>query len=292
MKTFLASFALSLLMVSCCGTQEQTPTENTTGNMALQNNTYEAINTVRLTVAEGKRLIAKGLYSNSSIQDKLVDGMVIITRGSSNTYIAEEFVNFDKPHGALVTGKIIPTGSPDFSKDIEKVGEIIIVNGTVVDMPYSEALEKMQAGDIIFKGANLINYNLGQSAICIGAANGGTVGALKPYVGQGKGRWITPVGLEKDCSAELFQYSEMLANAESRKGTTLLDVTTDTEIYTEIEAIKEFADVDVYPIAKGGVAGAEGGISLMICGDADQVAKAVAAVNTVIGERPFAPVQN
>ncbi len=282
MKTFLASFALILLMSGCSSSNE-----NTTQNMAVNNSEYEVIKTVRLTVAEGKRLIAKGLLENSDVKAKLEKGMVIIARGSTNTYIAEEFVNFDAPRGALVSGKILPAKSADFSKNIDKASEVVIVDGAVVDMPFAKALESMQDGDIIFKGANLMNYNLGQSAVCIGAANGGTVGALKPYVGEGKGRWITPVGLEKDCSAELFQYSEMLAAAEGRKGTTLLEVTTDSEIYTEIEAIKEFANVDVYPIAKGGIAGAEGGISLMLCGSMIEVNKAVAAAQEVMGEQPF-----
>ncbi len=249
---------------------------------------YETVSTVRLTVAEGKRLIAKGLLANEAVQSKLAKGMVIITRGTTNTYIAEEFVDFAEPHGAFVTGKITPHGQADFSKDIAKREEIVIVDGKVVDMSYKEALAQAKDGDIVFKGGNMLNYELGQAGVCIGRADAGTVGAFAPYLSSGAVSWVLPIGLEKDSSFDLQIVADMLAhNTERRNRTTLLWVTDAADIYTEIEAIREFADVDIMPIATGGVSGAEGGVSLLLCGSKAEVQKATEAVESVLGEEPF-----
>ncbi|MFI3265740.1 MAG: hypothetical protein R3Y15_01135 [Rikenellaceae bacterium] len=244
---------------------------------------YELISTVRLTVAQSKRLIAKGLRCNKDVQDRLNKGIVVITRGSTNTYIAEEFVGYDNPRGSFVTGKIIPKGSEDFALGLDKSNDIVLIDGVVVDMPLVEAIAKMDEQDIIFKGANLINYSKSQAGICIGAPDGGTVARIK----KGKGRWVTPVGLEKDCSADLFEYAGFISSGQCSMETVPMDVTCQSEIYTEVEAIKEFAPVDVCLAAKGGLSGAEGGVSLIICGDKEQVSKAMDVVGSLVGEPSF-----
>ncbi|MFI3301664.1 MAG: hypothetical protein SNH35_03910 [Rikenellaceae bacterium] len=282
MKKIL-SFALMLALCSCGS--EATQTAEIAPSNAKE---YETINTVRLTVAEGKKLIAKGLFANADVQAKLQKGMVIITRGTTNTYIAEEFVGYAGERGSLVTGKIIPTGKEDFTKGITRSDDLVIIDGKLVEMSYADALAKMSDGDIIFKGANLMNYSKSQAGICIGAPDGGTVARLSPYAKSGAARWIIPVGLEKDTSSDLLEISDMLAlNSERRNKATLLWAVESKDIYTEIEAIKEFANVDVLPIANGGVAGAEGGVSLLICGTKAEVAKATAAAESVIGEGAF-----
>lgn len=272
-----------LTLCSCGGEATQTVAE-----MPTQTKEYETINTVRLTVAEGKKLIAKGLFANADVQAKLKKGMVIITRGTTNTYIAEEFVGYAGERGSLVTGKIIPQGQADFTKDIKRADDIAIIDGEVVEMAYADALAKMSEGDIIFKGANLLNYAKGQAGICIGAPDGGTVARLSPYAKSGAARWIIPIGLEKDCSDDLFEISDMLAlNSERRNKATLLWAVESEDIYTEIEAIKEFANVDVRVIANGGVAGAEGGVSLLLCGSVAEVKKATEVAESVLGESAF-----
>ncbi len=248
---------------------------------------YEKIATVRLTVAEGKRLIAKGIAANPAVRDRLEKGIVIITRGTTNTYIAEQLADLDAPRGAFVTGHIVPNGSRGVSVGIEPVGEIILLEGKRSDIGYSEALAMMGPDDIVFKGANMLNYSLGQAAVNIGAPDGGTVGRLRAYTDKGNGRWIVPVGLEKDTSWDLTLCARVADDEDAdRTGTVLLNIKKG-DIYTEIEAIREFADVDVYPSATGGVRGAEGGVSLMICGSREQVEAALEAVAAVYGEQAF-----
>ena len=78
------------------------------------------------------------------------------------------------------------------------------------DRMLADALKELGEGDIILKGANLLNYARKQAAVCIGAPDGGTTYRLLPYVGEGKARLIIPVGLEKETSANLEEYEKIL----------------------------------------------------------------------------------
>ena len=110
---------------------------------------------------------------------------------------------------------------------------------------------------------------------------------MRRYTDVGKGKWIVPVGLEKETSQDLFEVQKITDGKTQRgRGTVRLSVT-QGNIYTEIEAVKELADVDVFVTAKGGVDGAEGGVSLLVCGKWDEVSKVENLVKQLAGEPPF-----
>lgn len=249
--------------------------------------TYEYMSTIRLTVSESKRLIAKGIAANEYVRERLQNGMVIITLGTTNTYIAEELAGLQAPHGSFVTGRIFPTVKTDFAEKMERHPEIVLVKGKTVDLSYEEALARMEPKDIVLKGANMVNYSKRQAAVCTGAPDGGTVAKLRQYTDKGKGHWIVPVGLEKETSQDLFEVQKLTNGKTQRgRGTVRLNVT-QGNVYTEIEAVKEFADVDVFVTAKGGVDGAEGGVSLLVCGSWNEVSKIENLVKQLAGEPPF-----
>lgn len=248
---------------------------------------YEYIATARLTVSESKRLIAKGIAANKEIRERLENGIVIITLGTTNTYIAEELAGLASSQGSFVTGRIYPGWKEDFAKELERHSEIILIKGEVSDLSYTEALARMEEKDVVLKGANLVNYAKHQAAVCVGAPDGGTVARLRKYTDQGKGRWIVPVGLKKETSQDLFEIQQITnSEAERGAGTVRLHVTRGN-IYTEIEAVKEFADVEVFVTAKGGIDGAEGGVSLLICGNRQEVKKAEEQIRQISGEPAF-----
>ena len=141
-------------------------------------------------------------YQNS---DAVENGMVIITLGTTNTYIAEELAGLDTPRGSFVTGRIYPGYKEDFQKGMKRHSEIVLVKGKMADMSYTDALAKMEPQDIVFKGANMLNYAKRQAAVCVGAPDGGTVAKLRRYTDNGRGRWICPVGLEKSTAQDLFE---------------------------------------------------------------------------------------
>ncbi len=240
---------------------------------------------VTLTVAEGKRLIAKGLAKYPPVQDKLNNGVVIITRGSSNSYLVEEILYTNLARGVFMTGRIQPANSKPVAPDGEPLGELILRNGAVdPDATLIAGLRSMQKGDIIFKGANLVNYREGKAGVCIGHPTGGTMGMFLPFIEKPGIRLIIPVGLEKQTSQNLDELEKISRADRDASGKIPWIKVLPGELFTEIEAIKQFANVDVYQLASGGIAGAEGAVTLAIKGSPEEVKKALAAVSTVLGE--------
>jgi hypothetical protein len=240
-----------------------------------------------LSVAESKRLIAKGITVHPLVRQKLKSGMIIITRGSTNTYIAEELVQLQAPRGKFVTGNI---SNDTINMGDDKISEIVIIDGRQTEMPFKEALAALNIDDIIFKGGNLLNCERKQVAVTVGAADGGTTARIQPYSAKGPARLIVPIGLEKEVWGDLNDYVKILTSDIKREGIVQsLVLHENAEIFTEIEAIKLFGDVKIIPFAAGGIAGSEGSISLVICGKPEEVKKVMAVITEIKGEPAFIP---
>lgn len=244
---------------------------------------------INLTVAEGKRLIAKGIANHPAVKAKLQKGMVIITTGSTNTYIAEELAGLNAPRGSFLTGNLTPHGTPGAGDGLERIPNITLIDGKQADISYEDALKQIGEGDIIFKGGNMLNYDKKQVAVCIGAPDGGTTARIRPATtGEGKARLIVPVGLEKQVYGDLNEYEKIAGSeAEQLAYVPRVWVHRNAEIFTEIEALKTFASVNIIPFGAGGLAGREGGISLAVYGQKEEVQKILDLVASIQGEPAF-----
>ena len=244
----------------------------------------DIVASVNLTVAEAKRLIAKGIAKHPQVQERLKQGTIVIMTGSTNTYIAEELVNLSEPHGSFVIGYITPVGAPNFKEGIASTGDITIIDGQRVEISSEEALKNAKKGDIVFKGANILNYEKKQSALCIGSPTGGPARLAH----ETEADLFVPVGLEKETSCDLAAIADVLTNKPQDVAAPRIWLhPSDAVIYTEIEAIKTIANVNVIAYAVGGIYGREGGVSLAIYGKKDEVQKALDLVASVQGEAPF-----
>lgn len=272
-------------MTSCTQKVEKEVVKTTPEVMASTDDVFAGVN---LTVSEGKRLIAKGIMAIHSVKEKLEKGMIIVTKGTTNTYIAEELLNKSIEHGSFVIGHFAPEGQSPVNADKRHMQEVVIKDGKVLDVTYEEALKMLEPGDIVMKGGNLLNYSMKQAAVCIGAPNGGTTYKLLPYVGEGKAELIIPIGLEKETTANLEILENTLnAGNERLNSVPRLYMFRTGTVFTEIEAILQFADVKVFPYGVGGISGREGGVSLVISGSETEVNKVLELVKTIQGERPF-----
>ena len=288
MKNFFLFIGVIALFTACTGqVQDTNKTQETMENKLMipeiqQNEVFAGIN---LTVAEGKRLIAKRIAHHPQVKERLQKGMVIITSGTTNTYIAEELANLNAPHGSLMTGNFIPQNRKNIAEGLTRVPNIVLIDGQQVNMDYEEALQQMQEGDIVFKGANLLNYAKQQVAVCIGAPDGGTTARIRKAE---KAHLIVPIGLEKETSGDLYAYEKLFENTNERISyVSRVWVHHNAEIFTEIEAVKTIASVNVVPFGTGGIAGREGGISLAVYGAKEEVQKVLDFVTTIQGEKPF-----
>ncbi len=241
-----------------------------------------------LTVSESKRLIALGLKNNPKIKSCFEDGTIVIAKGTTNTYVAEILAQAKMANGDYVNGHILPANAQKHLNKVNVRPEIILKNGKISELIFPSVLDAMNSNDIILKGANIINYEKKQAGIIIVHPTGGTCGAIEKPVLENNIKVIIPVSLEKDCSCDIKLLSEKSKDIKSKaKGDSPYIWHLEGEIFTEIEALKTFADIDILIIGKGGVGGAEGSVSFAISGTKENIDKAMDIVKSVQGEKEY-----
>jgi hypothetical protein len=243
---------------------------------------------VVLTVSESKRLIGKAIAQSSFVKDALKEGMVIITRGSTTTYVAEEILNKTIPHGAFLTGRTQPATEKNRLETEPNIGEIVLIKGEWrKDLSLADAVKDLKPGDVVIKGANALDYKNKLSAGLIGAPNSGTTGTIIPYITGSKAKLLIPVGLEKEIGADLIDVvRKMQEPLKSLHNVPSMYLYTG-EIITEIESLKILADVSATHIASGGIQGAEGAVMLLLRGPEENVKNALEIIKGIQGEPRF-----
>lgn len=245
-----------------------------------------------LTPWESKRLIAKAVAQLPEVQYALENGIVCIARGTTTSFVVDEvltdsLINFEKEKYCM--GCIEPDRLCLAQKK-NQLPEISFVRGEIKEIPSKEMIKEMGSEDVFIKGANAVDCNF-QAGILLGSPVGGTIGRAIGAVYAKGINFVVPVGLEK-----LIPYS--VRDVLSFTGFTKVDYAmgmpvglfpVQGKVVTEIQALERF-DVTVVPIASGGVNGAEGAITLSICGDTNKVEKALQVVTSVKGEKPL-PIQ-
>ena len=237
-----------------------------------------------LTVAESKRLIAKGVAQADFVRRAMEEGTLAIGSGTTDGYIVEEITGEPIDKTAFVTGHTVP-GDYSGPKLAYTHPDLVIRKGERLEIKASEALEDMGPGDVLVKGCNALNYEWQQAAVLIGHPTGGGVGKAVGTVIARRICYLHTVGLEKSVPADLNEVAARLNEDPLGQGPTLAVVP--GRIFTEIEALEVLAGVDVTPAAAGGVGGAEGAVWLAIFGTRTQIDKAQEVIDSVRGEPPF-----
>jgi hypothetical protein len=237
-----------------------------------------------LTVAESKRLIAKGVAALGMIQDRMEEGVVVLTSGSTNAYVYEELTGKTIDKRAYISGRTIPA-KRQAAWEVTRMPDMVWVNGEPrPDLDRFSVLEVMEEGDIYIKGANALNYAAGVAGITIGHPTGGTIGGALGAIISKKIRLLIPVGLEKEVPLDLHEISAIIAEPDESLGKVYSLWPVHGGVFTEIEALRVLFDVEALPTAAGGLAGAEGSLRMMIRGDAEAVGQAMALIRSIQGE--------
>src|SRR5512136_1664435 len=253
-----------------------------------------------LTPAESKRLIGKAVAQMPIVKNALANGMVIIIKGTTNAYVAEEITRNKADHAAFVTGRIEPEKGAKNLPKVKPIPHLILEKGKVVDIPLPEAAKKLKAGDVVIKGANALDYKNKMAATDILDPAGGTLGATFPFVVARKVYFVIPVGLEKLVAGDIVDLTlkmrEPMESLPAPSGSSSAPFPGDIipsmwlltgEIVTELEAIKILTGATAFQSSAGGVSGAEGGVWLVFRGTRDQVKKALDLVRSIQGEPPY-----
>jgi len=248
-----------------------------------------------ITPAAGKRLIAKTLAKHPAIVKALKNGTVVIVAGTTNGYVAEEILkthnianDFSRKHffrGITLPPTQTVTGEGRLADESKFPGDVIITNGVLQKgKTIADVIDSLKEGDVIVKGANVLDLTRRQAAILIGHPKAGTIGLALPAVVGRRVKLILPVGLEKRVNSDLDVLSEKL-NAPGIKGYRLLPVI--GEVFTEIEALQALTGAEVDLIAAGGVCGAEGSCMISVSGNEDQEEFAEQVIASISGEPAF-----
>jgi len=253
-----------------------------------------------LTVAESKRLIGKAVAQMPIVKNALANGMVIIIKGTTNAYVAEEISGKKTDHAAFVTGRIEPEKGPKNLPPAKPVNHLILEKGQAVDIPLPEAAKKLKAGDVVIKGANALDYKNKTAAINILDPSGGTTGITMPFIVARKAHLVIPVGLEKlvagdvvDLTLKMREPMKTLpapagGSPSAFPGYNVPSMWLLTgEIVTELEAIKMLTGATAFQSSAGGVSGAEGAVWIVFRGTRDQVQKALELTRSIHGEPPY-----
>ncbi len=239
-----------------------------------------------LTVSQSKRLIARGVKNHPVVKAAFNIGTIAICRGTTCSYVAEEFLGHKLEPLSYTTGLTLPPKPfPDITSPKSTVHDIIIRRGEIhMDGETSvEAAQNMNPGDVIIKGANALNYARSIAGCLVGHPKGGTVGGFwGPLYGR-KIRLIIPVGLEKEIAGDITAVSNI--SMEENPGNALMPMT--GNIITEIEAINILTDAQAFQIAAGGVRGAEGAVRLLISGTPEQINEVKKLISGIEHEEPF-----
>ena len=241
---------------------------------------------VVLTVAESKRLIAKGVAALPQVQSAMETGMIVVATGTTNAYVLQEMwgKNFDlrRYRSGITTPK-----EPEKKNEPmeERIPDIIFKNGEVDEsLDRYNAVEHMKKGDIYIKGANALDYVNNMAGVLIGSGTGGTVGAVLGSIIGKKIELIIPIGLEKIVVDDMYELSWIASQMDS-EGPSLWPIS--GTIITEIEALGMLTGVDTYLYSAGGVAGAEGAVRLLIDGTDEDVQAALDLIESIKGEPKY-----
>mgnify|MGYP005841677097 CR=1 FL=1 len=242
---------------------------------------------ITLTVAESKRLIARGVVAHPAVRARLRQGMVMVSTGSTNAYVLEELLGEKIDKRAYVTGRFTPVGKR-LDWPAQNRPDAVFRDGRLApELDRFSSVKAMAPGDVFIKGANALNYERRLAGIWVGGEGGGTIGGVLGWIITRGLHLLLPVGLEKCVPYPIEAAASAIGDADEAIGpiTGLFPVY--GEVFTEVEALRTLADVEAIPCGAGGIAGAEGGTALLLRGEAEAVRRALSLVEGLRSEPPF-----
>lgn len=229
-----------------------------------------------LNTWENKKLLAKTIVEHPLVKEAL-NHTIAIGRGVTNAYILQELlkvtnsdlsVNIDNYVAGIIDGDLW------LSDPETRTAEVVIRNGKAEFEPIAETMKKMGPNDLIIKGANVIGLDM-VPGVLVAHPQGGTIGAVYSIaVSQGI-NILVPISIEKFVPIEVSTISNDLGGQKGIDKAQGLPVgihpITYCDIFTEIDAFKLIANVDVFPIGAGGLYDGAGARVYEINGDKEDI---------------------
>jgi hypothetical protein len=238
---------------------------------------------VVLSSAASKRVIAKGVAAHSSVRRALAEGRIVITRGTTNAFVAEELCGKKIDRGAYAAGFIDRRWN--VNSRVGEMEEIVLVNGEATGESPEKTLAALAAGDVVIKGGNALDP-WGIVGVLLASATGGTVGR---YVAVALARgveFVIPISISKSIHTSVIDLSQEMGvgRIALHDGLPCGIFPLHGQVVTEVDALHLLFGVDAAHVASNGVGAGRGSTSLFLYGDDAAVRKAYELVESLRDE--------
>lgn len=237
-----------------------------------------------ITPSAGKQLIAKSFLHIPEIQTALKRRTIVIIAGTTNGFIAEELLKcigmadgFSRD--GFYRGITLPPNFKGEKPTGAFPGDVVIEKGKwIPGKTIFDALDQLDKGDIILKGANALDLVNRKAGVLIGHPRGGTTQPVITAVIGKRAVLYIPVGLEKRVCGDLDTIASVV-NSPNATGPRLMPLA--GNIITELDAIRIMTGCRAELIAAGGICGAEGGCYIAVSGSEEQLSNAADIIQTI-----------
>lgn len=237
---------------------------------------------ITLTPGESKRIIAMGVKKLPVIQQALKNGIILVTLGTTNAYVAQELTGRKIDHSRYAAGYV--DGTTTVVPQDKRLPMIALKKGEEVGA--DTIINEMTSQDVVIKGANALDPQ-GTAGVMLANPVGGTTGSLLGTIVAKGINLVIPVGIEKSIPYPVTEISRRIGIQRCTKATGLPVgmMPLFGTVVTEVEALKLLGAGDVFPIGAGGIDGGEGSVTLCVTGDrADEIFELVQKVKEKKGE--------
>jgi len=230
-----------------------------------------------------KRLIAKGVAALPQVVAALDRGRIVITLGTTNSYVAEELLGEPIDRGAFAAGFIDDRWN--INARLGEVDEIVLDHGRPVETGPEETLASLAAGDVVIKGGNALDSE-GVVGVLMGSSTGGTVGRYGATCLARGIDLVAPISLSKSVHTSIVELSSKMGIGRTELGMGLHCgiFPLHGHAITEVDALETLFPLRALHVTSGGVGVGAGAVSLLIEGEEAAVRDAFALVESLRDE--------
>ncbi len=228
---------------------------------------------VVLSSAASKRLIAKGVAAHPIVKHALGNGRIVITRGTTNAFVAEELCGKKIDRGAYAAGFIDQRWN--INARLGEMEEIVLLRGKPTDESPDKTLAALAAGDVVIKGGNALDP-WGIVGVLLGSATAGTVGRYTAGAIARGVDLLIPISVSKSIHTSVIDLSQEMGigKVALHDGLACGMFPLHGQVVTEVDALHLLCQVDAVHATSNGVGAGRGSVSLFIYGEDSAVRKA------------------
>ena len=240
---------------------------------------------VVLSPGAARRLIARGVARLPQVQQAMREGLVLVTLGTTNSYVAEELLGHSVERTTFCAGYV---GDTLTWVPPEQQGRTVLLRrGRQVDLTTDQVLEELKAGDILIKGANVLDPS-GVCGVFMASPAGGTVGRFAiPAVARGV-ETVIPISCSKSVHGFVTDLSREvgIGKVDHSTGFPVGLYPLVGTVVTGVEAVELVYGVRAEHLASGGVGPGTGAVALLLVGEAENVQRAFAELSSLARTEP------